>query len=824
MVSSMNRLSLLIFFSLAGLCLEAQTFSTITISTVPNGARFMVDGQQYNSAATLSWPVGSTHILMFVTDPLQAGNGNACNPGSNVQTSLDGSTAYTFAGWTDNANLLQANQCSVQTITANPAITTLTATLTVAYRVMLNFFNPGPQGIAGAAPVCGAPGNIALNQFQPGLIEINGVCYWSSVNLFLPANGKVVLNAFPYPGYVFLGWAMNSGPTNPYLTSLTLNGPITLAPQFSPGKRVHFLTSPLGLNVSVDHTSVPTRTDGSNLSGPCPSNQSQSVSPGLGIPPVCFGDFDFAPGSTHVISGVSPQLDNAGKWWVFTQWSNGAGPNAVYTTDNNTATPDTLTATFVPGAHVSFVTNPPGLTLNVDGRQNWPSYNFIWGLGSTHQISAAATQFDARSRQYTFQGWSNSAAASQTVNIDQTAVNNGLRMIATYSVLSRVVVQSSPSGQTVQVDGTSCQTPCNVDRKSGANVHVTAQTQIPMGTGSRLDFNAWSDGGASDHLITVNQDYTILTANYTTSYQLSASSTPANGVSFQFSPTSSDMYYAQNTQVSITATPNPGFKFFRWNGALAGSYPSGVVTMSSPQSVIAQMNTVPYIAPAGVMNAAGTTPTAAVAPGSIISIFGQGLSPKVQVGPVNPLAQTVSGTTVTVNSEILPLQFVSQQQINAQLPSDLSDGTYTLLVHNSGQPDVSGNLTVARNAPGLFFQFVNSQQYVVALHADGSAVTPNSPATAGEKISILGTGFGPYNGNVVDGFFPPTPPPSVTDSVTLTVAGQNPAVNWSGAASGFTGIVSTSFTVPNGLPSGAPAPLKVTVNGVDSNTVMLPVQ
>ena len=43
---------------------------------------------------------------------------------------------------------------------------------------------------------------------------------------------------------------------------------------------------------------------------------------------------------------------------------------------------------------------------------------------------------------------------------------------------------------------------------------------------------------------------------------------------------------------------------------------------------------------------------------------------------------------VTINESILPLLFVSPQQINAQLPSSLTDGTYTLNVQNTGQPEI----------------------------------------------------------------------------------------------------------------------------------------
>jgi uncharacterized protein (TIGR03437 family) len=281
------------------------------------------------------------------------------------------------------------------------------------------------------------------------------------------------------------------------------------------------------------------------------------------------------------------------------------------------------------------------------------------------------------------------------------------------------------------------------------------------------------------------------------------------------------MFYAQGTNVTVTSEPNRGFNFGHWTGALSGSYPSGTVTLASPQAVVAQMITVPYIAPAGISNGVGQTPSSSVAPGSIISIFGQSLAPSVKVGPVNPLSQSLDGVTVTVNDFILPLLFVSPEQINAQLPSSLTPGNYTLEVQPAGQTEISGTFTVAHNAPGLFYQTIKAVNYATALHADGSLVTTASPAAAGETISLLGTGFGPYQQTVLDGFFPPNPPPAVADSVTLSVDGVN-LPSTSTAAPGFTGIDRTQFTVPTGLPSGKSVPVLVTINGVDSNTVMLP--
>ena len=813
MVLSMNRLSLLVLFVLSGFGLQAQTFSSITIQTVPSGPIFYVDGQAYTSAATFVWPTGSEHIVSFLF------NGGPNQP-SNVQMSSDGGTQYQFTGWVDNAGLLVPTSDPVQTVTANPNITTLTATLTVAYRVLLNFYNL-PASSSPGQVVCGSPGSNPSNQTLPGVVFIGSNCYVNTVAVFEAAGSTVALNAIPYPGFVFTGWLFNSGPLNAYLTSITVNEPINITPVFAPGKLVHFLTNPVGMQVLVDHSVVPTRTIADVTT--CPNNQYIAVASQYGIPPVCFGDFYFANGSQHIIGAPTPQIDTTGHWWVFDSFSNGMANNSIYTT-TNISTPDTLTADFDPGATATFSTNPSGLQLNIDGRQNWPSYNFVWALGSTHQVSAPSSNFAANGRQYTFQNWSNGGSAAQSVTVDQNAVNNGIRVTANYSILSRVVIQSSPTGLAIQVDGTSCQTPCTLDRQNGVTMSVTAPTQIPMGVGARLNFANWSDGGASAHTFTVNQDYTTLTVNYTNYYQLSATSNPAGGVSFQFSPSSSDQFFAQNTQVTVTAVPNPGFKFLQWGGALTGTYPAGAITMTAPESVVAQMSAVPYIPPAGVLNAAGSTPNSAVAPGSIISIYGQGLAPSLAVGPENPLAQTIGGVTVTINNQILGLLFVSPQQINAQVPSSLSAGQYTLSVQVVGQAPVNATFTVARDAPGLFFNTVNSQQYALALHPDGSPVTTSSPAAAGETISLLGTGFGPYSATVVDGFFPPTPAPALADSLSITIGGQTPAPTWSGAAAGFVGIAVTNFQVPSGLPSGTSVPLNVTINGVASNTVVLPIQ
>src|SRR5579871_5047759 len=162
LVSSMNRFFLPTLFFLAGLVLRAQTAETsITISTNPAGPNFSVDGQVYNQAANFVWPAGSKHIVVFLTDTVLPGQ----TP-TQCQTSPQRDTVYCLTSWEDNRNLTQPFTSPIQTVTADPSVTSFTATLTVAYRFQLNFYAaPGPN----TPPTCGAPSAIPPGVFRPGV-------------------------------------------------------------------------------------------------------------------------------------------------------------------------------------------------------------------------------------------------------------------------------------------------------------------------------------------------------------------------------------------------------------------------------------------------------------------------------------------------------------------------------------------------------------------------------------------------------------------------------------------------------------------------------
>jgi uncharacterized protein (TIGR03437 family) len=249
------------------------------------------------------------------------------------------------------------------------------------------------------------------------------------------------------------------------------------------------------------------------------------------------------------------------------------------------------------------------------------------------------------------------------------------------------------------------------------------------------------------------------------------------------------------------------------------------LTLSAPRQAVALLDEVPYIAPAGVRSAAGETPSGAVAPGSIISIYGASLALYAEVGPTSPMSQTLGGATVRVGDRLLALAYAAPEQINAWLPYDLPEGNHRLAVRREGYPDATAEFRVARNAPGLFSRVIESKLFALAAHEDGSPVLAESPARRGELVSIYATGLGPYEKTPVYGFLlPPAPAYRLIDLVEVFAGDRLIKHEFAGGAPGYAGCDVIRLRITDELPRRATVELKVRVAGVDSNTVLLPLE
>src|ERR1019366_1490944 len=150
------------------------------------------------------------------------------------------------------------------------------------------------------------------------------------------------------------------------------------------------------------------------------------------------------------------------------------------------------------------------------------------------------------------------------------AETNGMRLTATYTPLTKLTVNSSLPGLSVQLDGVPCTTPCETQRNPGTQVRVSAPASVPQGDGSRADFDGWP-GAAGDLTVTVGDTAVTLTANYHRLYRLSMASDPVNAAVWTVLPASADGFYPANANVALSLATQPGYKFRRWEGDLSGT-------------------------------------------------------------------------------------------------------------------------------------------------------------------------------------------------------------------------------------------------------------
>jgi uncharacterized protein (TIGR03437 family) len=122
--------------------------------------------------------------------------------------------------------------------------------------------------------------------------------------------------------------------------------------------------------------------------------------------------------------------------------------------------------------------------------------------------------------------------------------------------------------------------------------------------------------------------------------------------------------------------------------------------------------------------AAANLPTLNRAPGMLISIYGSNLQ----------------GASVTINGVPSPILFESGSQINTIIPAQLL-GLAPLSVSSATGQDTL-NIMIEPCVPAIFSADGSGTGAALALHGDGSPVSPSSPANPGEIISIFLTGLG----------------------------------------------------------------------------------
>ncbi len=145
-----------------------------------------------------------------------------------------------------------------------------------------------------------------------------------------------------------------------------------------------------------------------------------------------------------------------------------------------------------------------------------------------------------------------------------------------------------------------------------------------------------------------------------------------------------------------------------------------------------------------VVNGASFMQDTSLAPGAIISIFGQNLAGATVTAPdFGHLPTTLGNITVSIGSTNLPLFFVSAGQINAWIPATIAPGHYTLTIQSPTARLTKDIVLAANSSPGIFSAFGTGTRDGAIQNGVTYKPGPFTPTTNGKPtyLTIYTTGL-----------------------------------------------------------------------------------
>lgn len=216
-----------------------------------------------------------------------------------------------------------------------------------------------------------------------------------------------------------------------------------------------------------------------------------------------------------------------------------------------------------------------------------------------------------------------------------------------------------------------------------------------------------------------------------------------------------------------------------------------------------------------VVNAADGS--AGIAPGGLISVYGQQFSPVNLATSQIPIPTALANSCLTVNGMPIPMLFVSPSQINAQMPFE-AQGNVTMILRTPGGVSDNYNTVVVPGAPSVFraaVEGVGSDVPAIVRNTNNQIVTPSNPVHKNDVLVIYLTGLGVTNPAVQTGSPGPVDPLAtaiVPPSVSLGNASM--PVLFAGMAPGEVGVYQINVKAPASAPSGLSIPLTINQGGV----------
>ena len=291
---------------------------------------------------------------------------------------------------------------------------------------------------------------------------------------------------------------------------------------------------------------------------------------------------------------------------------------------------------------------------------------------------------------------------------------------------------------------------------------------------------------------------------------------------------------------TIAGNNKPGFSGDGGPGASAELYKpwgilvdpsSNVLFVDSLNHHVRELTTTNPLVPSAksVVNAASFVSGGVVA-GGMATLFGSNLTTAKGINLASglPLATDFLTTSVKFNGTYLAPIFAvdnvnGSQQINFQVPWEVAPLASVLLqVETNGVSSLPVQVPVLAAQPGIIAYNAGGTNFGVVLHSTFQLADTADPAVGGETVLIYCVDLGAISPALTDGE-PGTGAEITVATPTATIGGVNAPISFHGTAPSFVGLFQVNVQVPKGLASGN-QPLVLTISGVSSPTVQLPVK
>ncbi len=256
---------------------------------------------------------------------------------------------------------------------------------------------------------------------------------------------------------------------------------------------------------------------------------------------------------------------------------------------------------------------------------------------------------------------------------------------------------------------------------------------------------------------------------------------------------------------------------------VGGGVGDGFAATSAHEVYGSGPSTAPLFSAAAMVDGAAFRP--GLAPGSIVSLFGEGLAPAALVATELPLPTRLGGVEVLIAGRPAPLFFVGPGQVNLLLPFDAA-GLVEVMVRNNGVDSARADVQVGAAAPAIFTLDQSGSGQAAALIAGTGMIAGagGRAVRAGEAVEIFLTGLGAVSNPPAPGVAASASPLShslVTPRVRL--GGVEQEVLFAGLSPGFAGVYQVNVIVGEATPTGSAVVLEADAGGASSNQPTLAV-